>query len=100
MGYLAVSDVIRVAGPDAALEWHLQLNLFPRLDPGAVEVTRQVYARIKKGTYAPDETLTWKWANGESGLVRAEDVVRGAHLEAFVDYFDRVHAEWQNVLKS
>lgn len=90
MGYTSLIDMIEHGGPDVALEWHLSANFFPPVDPGAREIARKVYDRIKRGTYAPEEVFEWRMANDDYGTVSAERVVQALRLDPFLDYYEEV----------
>ena len=87
MGYLSLYGMLDVAGPDVAIGWHLSQNIYPPLEEGAREATMRVYERIKAGTYAPEERIEWRMANGEYQTISAGNVVRAVNLEAFIDWF-------------
>lgn len=87
MGYLSLYDMLDNAGPDVAIDWHLTSNFYPYMEEGARKVAYMVYERIKAGTYAPDEVIAWTLANGDTQYIKAGEVVRACHLEAFIDYF-------------
>lgn len=88
MGYQSLVSMIEAAGPDVAFEWHLSGNLYPPLDPSLRATAREVYERIKRGTYDPKELLDWRLANDDHGKCTARSVVLVCHLDAFIDYYE------------
>lgn len=79
MGYMRAAEMIAFAGRDAALQDHLQCNLYPPVTLAVVPYAEEAIDRCRDGEW--DAEITFP-----NGTVQtAAQVVEGLRLEAFLN---------------
>jgi hypothetical protein len=84
MSFSSVAEMIEWAGPERALNWHLQSNHYPPVSAKMIAPCMEAISRASAGEWHSMVSLPSGVRAGSATEVSAAVLVDAFHLEAFV----------------